>query len=168
MDLLAVGISLDARLRGGVGDDPDEIRLKAAMWAQTLDADMPVEFAVDALRRHYANAESLVTPFSVNARWRTAARVLNPTKPDSHCLRVGCMCTHDAGCYRGWIDEAGTHRTTPCQVCRPETAVHIRGRAQQQPQRDPGAVPARAWADPPEPLIDWSEARRTDLVEGGS
>jgi hypothetical protein len=43
---------------------------------------------------------------------------------ESHCGRRGCECTHDDGCYKGWVDHLpgayGTYdHTVPCRNCRP-------------------------------------------------
>lgn len=47
-----------------------------------------------------------------------------PPTGDGHCRRTGCRCTHDAGCYRGWLEPADRDRVVdvpavPCPVCRP-------------------------------------------------
>jgi len=35
----------------------------------------------------------------------------------AHCGNQGCVCTHNSGCYKGWIDSE--YATEPCPVCRP-------------------------------------------------
>lgn len=47
---------------------------------------------------------------------------------DSHCRRKGCDCTHDEGCYRGWIDAPDGSSTLPCFICRPQTHERVHGR----------------------------------------
>lgn len=47
-----------------------------------------------------------------------------------HCGRKGCMCSHDGGCDRGFInleDENGKElgRVSPCRNCKPEMAEII-------------------------------------------
>jgi hypothetical protein len=43
-----------------------------------------------------------------------------------HCRQVGCRCTHEDPCDRGWrdrLDDRGnTVGTAPCPTCRPELA----------------------------------------------
>jgi hypothetical protein len=125
LKLLAVGISLDPRLKGGTGDDPDEMLLKAATWSGTLDNDMPLSFAVETMRAHYSNNEQMIMPGHLNSRWRTQSRKTQHT--DSHCGITGCVCVHRDGCYKGWIDnDYGT--TKPCPTCRPIVAERLASR----------------------------------------
>ena len=61
---------------------------------------------------------------------------------EAHCGRSACECTHDGGCFKGWIDhDPGAHGTydytIPCRVCRP--VLHLRLRDIPPPgQRTPG------------------------------
>lgn len=59
------------------------------------------------------------------------------TDRESHCGRPSCDCTHDGGCFKGWVDAPGTATTIPCRNCRP--VLHLRLRDIPPPgQRTPG------------------------------
>lgn len=49
--------------------------------------------------------------------WTEDVTLPPPTERlDAHCGRKGCLCVHDRGCYRGWMDSDTA--TRPCPVCR--------------------------------------------------
>jgi hypothetical protein len=50
---------------------------------------------------------------------------------EAHCGRQGCGCTHDNGCFKGWVDHLpGAHGAydfvEPCRNCRPVLHQRIR------------------------------------------
>lgn len=56
-------------------------------------------------------------------RWRptTRPRIAPWQAGQSHCGRTGCTCTHDRGCYKGWMEES--QYAVPCKTCRTDLAV---------------------------------------------
>lgn len=41
---------------------------------------------------------------------------------ESHCGRTGCTCTHDQGCFKGWLDGIAGEPARACWNCRPSLA----------------------------------------------
>jgi hypothetical protein len=54
-------------------DDPDELRGQAAMWYSVL-RDVPYDFALNAVGRHYANSPFPVLPADIAAEWKAEKR----------------------------------------------------------------------------------------------
>ena len=73
--------------------------------------------AVEDMRRPPKGKDG--EPMTVGQIFSSALELAEGTSPpdplDAHCGRAGCVCTHGAGCYRGWLD--GTP-ARPCTTCR--------------------------------------------------
>jgi hypothetical protein len=105
---------------------PNEAKVYA--WQEVLEENaqgMPLDFAKDVVKKHYAIHETMLSPSAVVRAWKDAKRMraearmaLQESNIDAHCDRQGCLCTHEADCYKGWIDGKDTHRTVPCPICR--------------------------------------------------
>lgn len=54
-------------------DDPSELRGQAAMWFSVL-RDVPYDFALNAVGRHYANSPFPVLPADIAAEWKSEKR----------------------------------------------------------------------------------------------
>ncbi|MFP8960009.1 hypothetical protein ACLIYP_05465 [Streptomyces nanhaiensis] len=54
-------------------DDPDEVMGLAALWATVL-ADVPLDFAIHAVGKHYATSPFPIRPADIADRWRTTVR----------------------------------------------------------------------------------------------
>lgn len=49
---------------------------------------------------------------------------MNEASIETHCGRAGCSCTHDGGCFKGWIDkDEGV--TRPCVICRESLSLAL-------------------------------------------
>lgn len=54
-------------------DDEDELKGLTALWATVL-ADVPAEYAMNAVGRHYAESPFPIKPSDIADRWRTTVR----------------------------------------------------------------------------------------------
>lgn len=45
-------------------------RFRVAAWVEILDKDMTFEFAINAVREHYANETTVIMPAHLNRAWR--------------------------------------------------------------------------------------------------
>jgi len=103
---------------------PNEAKVYA--WQEALQegaASLTVDFAKDFIRKHYANTDVMLSPSMLVTAWNKSRRIaaearlaLEHHNPETHCGRAGCRCTHEAPCYKGWIDTDYT--TSPCAICR--------------------------------------------------
>lgn len=122
LGLLIYANELDAR------HSPNEAKVYA--WQEVLQEgapDLTLAFAKDAIRKHYATLDVMITPAMIVQSWRkgramTAQMRLasTVTDPDAHCGRAGCGCLHSGNCFKGWIDSDTA--TAPCPQCRPRLA----------------------------------------------
>ena len=55
---------------------------------------------------------------------RHAARERPAHQVAAHCGRAQCDCTHDHGCYKGWLDRDGGP-SAACPTCRPALARRL-------------------------------------------
>lgn len=99
---------------------PNDIKVQA--WREVFiqgAPDMPLTFARDAARRHYALLDAMITPSSFVRAWTKSQRAQQASLADgeAHCQKGGCRCTHTNPCYRGWIDSVEGW-TSPCPECR--------------------------------------------------
>jgi hypothetical protein len=120
LTLLAYCNELDGR------HAPNEVKVRA--WVDVFNQgapDMPVAFARDVAKRHYAHIDDMITPSTFIRMWanhkKTREIAQNVNSSDAHCKRHDCRCTHTSPCYRGWLDnDEGT--AVPCRVCRSSLA----------------------------------------------
>lgn len=54
-----------------VDDRMDMDKYRIAAWAEIVDKDMPYEFAINALREHYAQETTVLMPAHLNRAWRS-------------------------------------------------------------------------------------------------
>ena len=111
--MLTFASTLDYRLN----NEPDTVEA----WALVLDENMNQHWAAKFVRTHYKRSQTVLTPSMINQAWQEHQSLLagNGTgELDAHCGMTGCMCSHVAPCYRGWIDNEGVAFTSPCPVCR--------------------------------------------------
>lgn len=52
-----------------------EADVRAAAWSAALDSDMPVEWAREAVTKHYSESSTAIMPAALNTAWRTERRV---------------------------------------------------------------------------------------------
>lgn len=122
VQLLAIIGGFDAR---AIPTDEASLHLKAEAWARAFDQTMPYRFAAANVVSHYASSDEPITPATTNDAWHRAnSNHGDDDRMDSHCGKTGCICSHSAGCYRGWVDTDAT--TEPCQQCRPMLAQTLR------------------------------------------
>jgi hypothetical protein len=99
----------------------------AQMWAESLEKDMPVEFACTFVADYWGRADvttKLIVPGLINTSWRQHKayerdRLAALHYSESACNWKGCTCTHDNGCYKGWIDTPDATSTMACPNCKP-------------------------------------------------
>lgn len=65
-------------------------------------------------------------PYAGESRWELKIK----------CRRVGCVCTHDAPCEAGWIEQ-GNGMLSACPRCRPEVrSIQIATQGDRQTLQD--------------------------------
>lgn len=64
--LLGAAMQIDDRIT------PDKFRI--AGWVEILDSDMTHEFAMTALKAHYAEETNVIMPAHLNRKWRMMSR----------------------------------------------------------------------------------------------
>lgn len=70
--VLAFAATLDMRLSPPTVEDGIA---RAKAWAATLATDMPVRFAVNAVRKHYAATTETIMPAHLNTVWRAQSEL---------------------------------------------------------------------------------------------
>jgi hypothetical protein len=65
--LLTAAALLDARLRE---TDQQMLAMKSVQWSETLSYDMPLDFAHQAVRKHYSSSDVVLTPSVLNQAWK--------------------------------------------------------------------------------------------------
>jgi hypothetical protein len=122
LGLLIYANELDGR------HSPNELKVLA--WQDVLRDSAPgmtVEFARDSIRQHYGTTDAMLTPSVLVHRYRKHAQfaaesrlAMSESKPERHCGKQNCVCTHGDPCFKGWIDYEDA--TSPCRMCRGDLA----------------------------------------------
>ena len=111
-------------------------------WWEVLPEAMTQEWAYQYLAGFYGSHDDMLLPSHLVVGWKVhtagGAEFLNPR----HCGRVGCECSHEDPCFKGWVDAprgglAEGAATQACGVCRGEQAARLRIRVWQPAEELP-------------------------------
>ena len=103
---------------------PNEAKVVAWTDVLSICPDMPLSFAKEVAKRHYGKFEEMLAPSQILKAWQHRQEALRAAvesrQTERACGRSGCLCTHTAPCYKGWIDDPSGDTTAPCPNCRAE------------------------------------------------
>ena len=94
-------------------------------WHESLEPSMDRGWAISHVTKHFGKHDTNLTASTLNKAWGehlTYKAIGNVDRElsDQKCPFVECRCTHDSGCYKGWIDSPdNSSQTAPCPRCRP-------------------------------------------------
>ena len=93
-------------------------------WHESLDPSIDRGWAVSFVTKHFSKHDTNLTASALNRGWRDhlaykSAAAIDHQADDAKCPFVDCRCSHDGGCYKGWIDNYENNSTAPCPRCRP-------------------------------------------------
>jgi hypothetical protein len=107
----------DPRLLPG---DPNEVRALAALWATVL-ADVPADFAINAVGEHYATSPFPIKPSDIADRWNTKTR--DRLQRDTGTFEPNEHPDLDPDDVIGYLAALRGHRQAVIQGVRPPTTL---------------------------------------------